>query len=192
VRPSHPERRLRLVSIISWLLVLGGCAGERAPAIQEHAPPDSVMVRERRTNDSLVRAALAEDGARLEFRWVVALDSAPSPDRTSLFDPGLRQWLILNDTVALDLAMADGVVIGVGSSGTPVGLRLGMAAGDRFLSSTTRHVGSHLAVVLNGHLLVAPAPVVQSPLAGFVTVAHNLDSAVARDLAERLRTALSR
>jgi preprotein translocase subunit SecD len=173
-----------------WLLVLGACAGDRDAAVQERPLPDSLMALERRTNDSLVRAALAEDGARLEYRWVVALDSAPRNNQTSLFDPVMRQWLILNDTVALDLSQADAVNIGVGSGGTPVMLRLGMTSGDEFLSTTTRHVGAHLAVVLNDHLLVAPAPMVRTPLAGSVVVAQNLDSAVARELAARLRAVL--
>jgi preprotein translocase subunit SecD len=172
------------------LLVLGACAGDRDAAVQERPLPDSLMALERRTNDSLVRAALAEEGARLEYRWVVALDSAARHDQTSLFDPVMRQWLILNDTVALDLSQADAVNIGVGTGGTPVLLRLGMTSGDEFLSTTTRHVGSHLAVVLNDHLLVAPAPIVRTPLAGSVVVAGDLDSAVARELAERLRAAL--
>jgi len=173
-----------------WLLVLGACAGDRDAAVKEPPLPDSLMALERRTNDSLVRAALVEDGARLEYRWVVALDSAPRNDQTSLFDPVMRQWLILSDTVALDLSQADAVNIGVGSGGTPVLLRLSMTTGDKFLSTTTRHVGSHLAVVLNDHLLVAPAPIVRTPLAGSVVVAQNLDSAVAAELAERLRAAL--
>jgi preprotein translocase subunit SecD len=176
--------------LMLWLLVLGACAADRDSAVQERPLPDSLMALERRTNDSLVRAALAEDGARLEYRWVVALDSAPRNDQTSLFDPVMRQWLILNDTVALDLSRADAVNIGTGTVGTPVLLRLDMTSGDEFLSSTTRHVGSHLAVVLNDHLLVAPAPIVRTPLAGSVVVAQNLDSAVARELAERLRAAL--
>jgi preprotein translocase subunit SecD len=181
---------MRLVLLAPLLLVLPACAGDREAAVREHVLPDSVLARERKTNDSLVRAALAEDGARLEYRWVVALDSAPRPDRASLFDPVMRRWLILNDTVALALNQADGVEIGYGSGGTPVMLRLGMTSGDPFLSSTTRHVGSHLAVVLNDHLAVAPAPIVRTPLAGLVVVAENLDSALARELAERLRAAL--
>jgi preprotein translocase subunit SecD len=178
---------MRLVAVALSLVALGACRGDRAPGAREQLLPDSLAARERVTNDSLVHAALQEDGARLEYRWVVAIDSAPRTEQTSLFDPVLRRWLVLNDTVALEPAQGDRVVIGRGTSGTPVMLRLGMTSGDRFLSSTTRHVGSHLAVVLNGHLLVAPSPVIRSPFGGVVVVAHNLDSTVARELAERLR-----
>ena len=121
---------------------------------------------------------------------MVGIDSAPRPEHTALFDPVMRQWLILNDTVALDLSQVDGVDVGSGTAGTPVMLHLDMASADRFLSSTTRHVGSHLAVVLNGHLLVAPAPVVRTPLGGSIIVVENVDSAVARKLVERLHAAL--
>ena len=181
---------MRLILLGLWLSALLACAADRDPGVRRESSADSVTVWKRQINDSLVRAALREDGARLEFRWVIRVDSAPPQDEASLFDPVMRQWLILNDTVVLDLSQVDGVGIGVGTSGTPVILELGMAAGDRFLSSTTRHVGSHLAVVLNGHLLVAPVPVVQTPLGGTVPVVHGVDSAIARELAERLRSAL--
>jgi hypothetical protein len=181
---------LRVCLPLLWLVTVMACGGERQSAGGRQAFPDSVLARERQTNDSLLRAALDVEGARLEYRWVVGIDSAPRPEHTALFDPVMRRWLILNDTVALDLSQVDGVDVGSGTAGTPVMLHLPMESADRFLSSTTRHVGSHLAVVLNGHLLVAPAPVVKTPLGSSIIVVENVDSAVARELVERLHAAL--
>jgi len=152
--------------------------------------PDSVQARLRQTNDSLVRAGLAEAGARLEYRWVLRTDSAAAQQHPSLFDPFMRRWLILNDTLALDLSQADSVEVASGSGAQSVMLRLGLASADRLLSNTAAHVGSQLAVVLNGHLLVAP--VIRTPFAGQIPVIPDVDSTVARELAERLRDALPR
>ena len=181
---------MRLLLCTLSLLTLVACSRERSPSIARTPVPDSLLVRERQQNDSLARAALAEDGARLEYRWVVRADTVEPRGRPSVFDPSSRRWLTLNDTVALDLGEAGGVEVGASAGGTAVMLRLTMASGDRFLASTTQHVGSQLAVLLNGHLLSAPAPIVRTPMAGAIPVLASLDSAVATELATRLRAAL--
>jgi hypothetical protein len=92
----------------------------------------------------------------------------------------------------MDLSQATGIDVGQSLGGTAVTLRLNMNSGDRLISTTNRHLGSHLAAVLNGHLIVAPAPIVRTPLAGNLLVVMSVDSTVASELAGRLRTALTR
>jgi preprotein translocase subunit SecD len=103
----------------------------------------------------------------------------------------MRRWLVLNDTIAMSLSQASTVDVHQGSGGSFVSLRLNMTSGDRLISTTNRHLGSHLAVILNGHLVIAPAPIIRTPLAGNLMVVPNVDSSVAAELAARLRTALA-
>ncbi len=178
---------LRLCTL--GLLLTGACGHEEPRSrTAPPEPPAALLARERQRNDSLVLAALAWDGARLEYRWVV--DEVLPGDSTArrVFEPGSRKWLTLNDTVVLNLARAKAVELSHNPGASYVSLHLDMAAGDRFLSTTTRHLHRRLAVLLNGQLLAAPG--IGAPWGGDVLVTGGLDSAVAVELATRLRSRL--
>ncbi len=184
----------RLFCILCLVLVIG--CQDRGTQVggSSQQVPDSVLTRRigsmariRKVSDSLVLAALIVEGARLEYRWVV---DAPPGDSTGIrvFDPESRKWLTLNDTVVLDLPRAQAVEVSHTPDHSFVRLHLDMVVGDRFLSTTNRHLRHRLAITLNGQLLAAP--VIATPWAGDVPVAVELDSAVADELASRLRGAL--
>jgi preprotein translocase subunit SecD len=95
---------------------------------------------------------------------------------------------MLSDTVVLDMSGIDSVRLDVGPHGRAVSLRASLVAADRFLSTTTGHTGTRLGILLNGQLLQAPE--IAGPWAGYIPVAHALDSALAGQLRDRLRAAV--
>lgn len=181
---------MRLVLLMLGLMTLGACRAAHSPPARGQAASREAVSREWESTDSLVRAALTHDGVRLEYRWVLRTASSQPQEGRAVFDPVVRQWLILSDTVVLDMSAVDRVEISHGSGTSGVTLHLNATSAERLRANTTGHLGSQLAELLNGQLITAPAPTIRSSFSDHMPVVVDVDSTVARELEARLRRAL--
>jgi preprotein translocase subunit SecD len=136
-----------------------------------------------------IRAALAKPGARLEYRVVTAESRASARPRGAIRDSSSRRWLTLSDTVVARLADADSITLRFDQTGGFITFRPTLAAADRMLQATTRHVGQRMAILLNGTLVTAPG--IAGPWAGRWGVAAGTDSATGFALQQRLQASLA-
>ena len=139
------------------------------------------------TVSAALQAALAVPGITLELRWI--LDGAARGADTTYADPRTGERLALDDSVALHLDHVSEAIVNEDAFGATVALELTDAGAQQMLSTTTRHQGERIGVVLNGHLVTVAT--VRTPLVSMLPVVDGIPLAEAREIKDRINAVTS-
>ncbi len=185
---EHRERLLadlvqRTASTALAMTLLVACGRGSAENANNRAaatlPPPTVS--------AALQAALAVPGITLELRWI--LDGGARSADTTYADPGTGERLALDDSVALDLDHVSEAIVNEDAFGATVALELTDAGAQQMLSTTTRHQGERIGVVLNGHLVTVAT--VRTPLFSMLPVVDGIPLAEAREIKDRINAVTS-